>query len=71
MHPPLLVPYQASHFLGQPSTSYHSESPGQYVYQVVSRAIESQRGMADAKDRAEQFKNKYLERLKVLRKKAL
>ena len=39
--------------------------------QVVSQAIESQPESRDAKERAEQFKNKYLERLKVLRKKAL
>lgn len=37
---------------------------------VVSRAIESQPELTDAKDRASQFKAKYLERLNVLRKKS-
>ncbi|XP_046852774.1 4'-phosphopantetheine phosphatase-like isoform X2 [Xenia sp. Carnegie-2017] len=39
------------------------------LHMVVSRAIESQSEQPDVKDRAEQFENKYLQRLKVLRKK--
>ncbi|XP_028401934.1 pantothenate kinase 4-like [Dendronephthya gigantea] len=39
------------------------------LHMVVSQAIASQVELSDAKERAEQFRNKYLERLKVLRKK--